>query len=71
MCHGFPSIGRPLAAVNKICMKGNIVQFGPQVNDCFIQNITTKKKIMLTQEGGQYMMKGTLRETNLFQRQGR
>jgi hypothetical protein len=59
-------VKRPLAAVNKICAKGNIVQFGPGVNDNFIQNISTKEKIWLTQERGQYVMEASLRSSSPF-----
>ena len=59
-------VKRPLAAVNKICAKGNIVQFGPGVNDNFIQNISTKEKIWLSQERGQYVMEASLKSSSPF-----
>jgi len=59
-------VKRPLAAVNKICAKGNIVQFGPGVNDSFIQNISTKEKIWLKQERGQYVMEASLKSSSPF-----
>ena len=57
-------VKKPLAAVNKICEKGNIVQFGPGVNDNFIQNIQTKEKIWLQQERGHYVMEASLRNSS-------
>jgi len=53
-------VKRPLAAVRRICEKGNIVQFGPEVKDNFIQNVNSKEKIWLKQERGQYIMEASL-----------
>ena len=53
-------VKRPLASVKKICEKGNIVQFGPTVNDNFIMSVTTGEKIWLTVEKGQYVMEAAL-----------
>ena len=53
-------VKRPLAAVRRICEKGNIVQFGPEVKDNFIQNVISKEKIWLKQERGQYIMEASL-----------
>ena len=38
-------VQKPLAAAWKIAEKGNIVQFGPQQEDNFIQKVETGKKI--------------------------
>ena len=59
-------VKRPLAAVNKICAKNNIVQFGPGVNDNFIQNISTKEKIWLKMDRGQYVMEASLQASSPF-----
>ena len=53
-------VKRPLAAVRRICEKGNIVQFGPTEEDSFIQNVKSKEKIWLKQERGQYIMEASL-----------
>jgi hypothetical protein len=53
-------VKRPLASVKKICEKGNIVQFGPTVNDNFIMSVTTGEKIWLSVEKGQYVMEAAL-----------
>ena len=63
------NVQRPLAAVRRICEKGNIVQFGPGVNDNFIKNIASKEVIWLKQERGQYSMEAFLLESP-FQRPG-
>ena len=45
-------VRKPLAAVSRIAEKGNIVQFGPNPEHCFIQNIQTKEKMMMQLEKG-------------------
>ena len=57
-------VKKPLAAVSKICAKGNIVQFGPGVNDSFIQNSETNEKIWFKQEGGHHVMEASLRHSS-------
>ena len=59
-------VKKPLMAVKKICEKGNIVQFGPKASDNFILNMTTKEKIWLKLERGQYIMEATLANANPF-----
>ena len=54
------NVKRPLAAVRRICEKGNIVQFGPKEADNFIMNVSTRDKVMLKQERGQYVMEATI-----------
>ena len=60
------NVKRPLAAVRRICEKGNIVQFGPKEADNFIMNVSTKDKVMLKQERGQYGMEATLAPEHPF-----
>ena len=58
-------VRKPLAAVWRICQKGNRVCFGPDEEDNYIENKGTKKKVMLRQKGGSYIMKVTaIREKN-------
>ena len=45
-------VQRPLVSVNRICEKGNTVNFGPGEHDNYIQNIETKDKIFLKPNGG-------------------
>ena len=45
-------VKKPLVAVWRIAEKGNIVQFGPTEEQCFIQNIRTKEKVGLRRKGG-------------------
>ena len=59
-------VKKPLAALKKICEKGNIVQFGPKPADNYIMNIASKEKIWLTQEAGQYVMHATLATEHIF-----
>ena len=49
-------VRKPLAAVWRIAEKGNRVQFGPNDEDCFIQNIITGEKVSLKRKGGSYVM---------------
>ena len=49
-------VRKPLAAVSRITEKGNIVQFGPNPENCFIQNIETKEKMMMRLEKGTYVI---------------
>ena len=64
----FPTcdVKKPLMAVKKICEKGNKVQFGPRATDNYILNTTTKEKIWLKLERGQYVMEATLANANPF-----
>ena len=49
-------VRKPLAAVWRICHKGNVVQFGPADEYCYIQNIKSFKKVELRKKGGSYVM---------------
>ena len=49
-------VTKPLAAVTRIVEKGNIVQFGPEKEQCFIQNINTGRKIPIEKEANAYVM---------------
>ena len=49
-------VRKPLAAVWRICQKGNRVCFGPDSGDNYIQHKATGKKVMLKKKGGSYVM---------------
>ena len=49
-------VKKALAAVSKICKAGNVVQFGEEPEECYIMNKKTKKKVMLKQKRGSYVM---------------
>ena len=55
---GFQVCGvkKPLAAVWRICESGNIVQFGPRDEDCFISNKMNGDKVYMRREGGSYVL---------------
>ena len=59
-------VKRPLAAVRRICEKGNIVQFGPNSDDNFIMNVMSREKIWLKQERGQYIMEASLESGSIL-----
>ena len=46
-----------LASVHKIVAAGNRVHFGETAEECFIQNVASKKKIMMKEERGVYTIK--------------
>ena len=39
-----------------MCKMGNIVQFGDEDGECFIQNKVTKKKVMMKKRRGSYII---------------
>ena len=45
-----------MAAVSRIAEKGNIVQFGPKPEDCFIMNVESKEKMFMRLERGTYVL---------------
>ena len=47
---------KSLAALWRIAEKGNIVQFGPEAKDNFIQNVRTKQKVPMVRKGGSYVL---------------
>ena len=49
-------VRKPLAAVWRICQKGNRVCFGPDPGDNYIQHKATKNKVMLKEKGRSYVM---------------
>jgi len=59
-------VKRPLAAVEKICEKGNLVQFGPKESDNYIKNVASGGKIWLKQERGQYILEPSLADASTF-----
>ena len=50
-------VRKPLGAVSRICEKGNIVQFGPKEEQCFIQNLETQEKMFMKLERGTHVIK--------------
>ena len=49
-------VRKPLAAVWRIAQSGDVVQFGPSDEDCFIRNIKSGEKVGLKRKGGSYVM---------------
>ena len=49
-------VRKPLAAVHRIVEKGNKVQFGPNPEDNFIQNIATNEKVHMRKKGRSYVL---------------
>ena len=59
-------VKKPLMAVSRICEKGNIVQFGPDMQHNFIQNIANGEKLYLKRRGNSYVLQGELADVNPF-----
>ena len=49
-------VKKPLVAVWRIVEKGNRVQFGPEAEDNFVENIGSGEKIWMRKVGGSYVM---------------
>ena len=49
-------VKKALAAVWKICEKGNLVQFGFLENESFIMNKKTEEKVFMKRKGGSYVL---------------
>ncbi len=63
-------VQKPLAAVWRIAEKGNIVQFGPEEKDNFIQSVATGKKISMVRKAGSHVIEANyVKESPGFARQ--
>ena len=49
-------VKKALASVSRLCKAGNLVQFGSEAEECFIMKTVTKKKVMLVQKKGSYVV---------------
>ena len=49
-------VKKALAAVRRICKAGNVVQFGSEPEECYIENKMSRKRVALRQKGGSYVM---------------
>ena len=63
-------VRKPLAAVRNICDKGNLVQFGSEPGESFIQNKLTGEKVLLEKDNGQYVMSADLVPDSTFPGRG-
>ena len=59
-------VKKPLLAVAQICSKGNVVQFGPEGHQNYIQNVKTGEKVFMKRKGNSYVLTGDLAERNPF-----
>jgi hypothetical protein len=53
-------VSKPLLAVWRIAEKGNKIQFGPEEQDNFIENVKTGKRVMMKRKGGSYVIPAEL-----------
>jgi hypothetical protein len=49
-------VKKALAAVWRVCEKGNLIQFGEEPEDCFIKNKKTNRKIFMRKKKGSYVL---------------
>ena len=49
-------VKKALGAVWRICDAGNVVQFGPRSEDCFIKNLKSGEKVAMRREGRSYVV---------------
>ena len=49
-------VRKPLAAVWRIAVKGNVVRFGPLEKDNYIQNVDAGEKQMMRRNGRSYVL---------------
>ena len=59
-------VKKPLMAVSRICEKGNVVQFGPDAKDNFIQNIASGDKLYMKRKGNSYVLQGEFADASPF-----
>jgi hypothetical protein len=54
----FQSTGvkKSLAAVWRVCEKGNVIQFGDEAEDCFIKNKKSGRKIFMRKKKCSYVL---------------
>ena len=50
-------VRKPLLAVRRLVERGNVVQFGPEPEQNYIQHIETGRKIMMEKKGGSFVIK--------------
>ena len=61
-CFQVTDVRKPLLAVKRISEKGNLVQFGPEDKDNFIQNKRTGDRVELRPKGGSYILDAQLKD---------
>lgn len=49
-------VKKALAAVWRVCEKGNVIQFGDEPEDCFIKNKKSGRKIFMRKKKGSYVL---------------
>ena len=49
-------VRKALAAVWRICEKGNLIQIGPDPDDNYMRNKVSGEKVMMEKKGGAYVL---------------
>jgi hypothetical protein len=50
-------VRKPLLAVRRLVERGNVVSFGPEVEQNYILNVASRRKIMMEKRGGAFVIK--------------
>ena len=59
-------VKKPLMAVSRICERGHVVQFGPEAQHNFIQNMASGERLYMQRRGNSYVLRGELAEESPF-----
>ena len=59
-------VKKALLAVSRLCEKGNIVQFGPEPQHNYIQNVTTGERLHMKRRGNSWVLPGELADAECF-----
>ena len=51
-------VKKPLLAVSRLCERGNLVQFGPEPHQNFVQNVSTGVRLALKRRGNSWVLPG-------------
>ena len=57
-------VRKPLMAVARVVDAGNVVQFGPRLEDNFIQHVPSKEKVFMKRKGNSFVLRGDLSESH-------
>ena len=59
-------VKKPLLSVNRLCEKGNIVQFGPKPQHNYVMNVETGERLQMAKRGNCWVLPGEFGEARHF-----
>ena len=59
-------VKKPLLSVNRLCEKGNIVQFGCENQHNLVMNVETGERLQLTKRGNCWVLPGEFGDAGRF-----